>query len=120
MCRVGSLSADCTEEQWLVIPYLPNYHASCQGRIRNALTGRIKREDRSWNGYYRVQIWKRDENGRHNKHYRIHKLVAATWICDNIELDVNHKDLNRTNNWAYNLEYLTHQENCNYEPETTG
>lgn len=117
MCQIGNLVQECNDEQWLTIPYLPNYQASCWGRIRNAKTGRIKSQDKSWNGYYRIQVWTGPYKERQNKKYRIHRLVACTWLFDDgKEMDVNHKDLNRGNNTAYNLEYLTHQENCAYEP----
>lgn len=121
MCQIGNLSADCKEEQWLTIPYLPNYQASCWGNIRNAKTGKLKAEDKSWNGYYRVQIQMPPKDGKRiNKKYRINRLVACTWIFDDgKEMDVNHKNLNRGDNRACNLEYLTHAENCNYVPEET-
>lgn len=118
MCQIGNLSTDCTEEKWLTIPYLPNYQASCQGNIRNTKTGHIKAEDKNRQGYMRIQIQMPPIDGkRMNKKYRVHRIVACVWLYDDgKEMDVNHKNLNRKDNRAFNLEYLTHQENCNYEP----
>jgi hypothetical protein len=117
MCQIGNLSPDCAEEKWLTIPYLPNYQASCWGNIRNAKTGRLKAQHKNWAGYLRVQIWKGKRPDRQNKNYSSHRIVACTWIYDDgREMDVNHKNLKRNDNRACNLEYLTHLENCNYEP----
>ena len=114
MCQIGNLSLDCAEEKWLVIPYLPNYHASCWGNIRSAKTGRVKAQFKNWNGYYRINVYTAH---RVQKNYRVNRLVACTWLYDDgKEMDVNHKNLNRGDNRAANLEYLTHAENCNYEP----
>ena len=46
------------------------------------------------------------------KQYRIHQLVAKAF-CEGYEegLVVNHKDLNKTNNHYYNLEWITQKEN---------
>lgn len=60
-------------------------------------------------GYWSVRI-----GGRSSYHYTLHDLVAELW-CDkpdsDIRLEVNHKDYNRGNNCAGNLEWVTHQEN---------
>lgn len=41
----------------------------------------------------------------------IHRLVAAAFLGDNPNLQVNHKDQNKTNNRLNNLEWVTCQEN---------
>ena len=111
MCTPGYLSELCAEEKWLTIPFLEQYEASCQGRIRNAKTQHIKAIDKSWNGYWRIQVWIPKEGSRMNRKYRVHRLVAAAWIGDDIEHDVDHIDSNKNNNAAYNLRYLEHSEN---------
>ena len=47
--------------------------------------------------------------------WRIHRLVAETFIPnpDNLP-EVNHKDENKLNNEASNLEWCTHKYNSNY------
>jgi hypothetical protein len=45
----------------------------------------------------------------------VHRLVMLTYCpTDNEKLEVNHKDENKNNNAINNLEWITHQENCNY------
>jgi hypothetical protein len=50
------------------------------------------------------------------KHYQVHRLVMMTYkpVENMDELDVNHKDENKTNNHISNLEWITHKDNCNY------
>lgn len=53
------------------------------------------------------------------KHYRIHRLVAESFITnsDN-KLEVNHKDGNKLNNHVNNLEWATHSENMKHSYKT--
>ena len=62
-------------------------------------------------GYLQVNLSK---NGK-KKNYRVHRLVAETFIENpNNLIIVNHKDLNRSNNLFTNLEWVTQKENMNY------
>lgn len=63
------------------------------------------------NGYKVIKLRK---PGIHQK-FLIHRLVAIAFL-DKIEDKeyVNHKDKNRANNRLDNLEYMTHQENCDH------
>lgn len=66
-------------------------------------------------GYLQVNLPR--INGKKLQTY-VHRLVYLTW-GENLpknyqELDVNHKDENKTNNRLDNLELITHQENLNY------
>lgn len=49
------------------------------------------------------------------RRYRVHRMVAEAFVPnpDNLP-EVNHKDNNRTNNCADNLEWCTHQYNVQY------
>jgi len=50
-----------------------------------------------------------------SRRHNIHILVARAFVEGyNLGLEVNHKDTNRTNNTAENLEWLTHAENVAY------
>ena len=62
-------------------------------------------------GYLVVNLSK----DRSNKRYYIHRLVASAFIPnpDNLP-EVNHKDENKTNNSADNLEWCTHKHNSNH------
>ena len=72
-------------------------------------------------GYYQIDIY---ENGKHNL-TRINRLVAMTFpdLVDWTEeakgkpfeeIDVNHKDQNKLNNYVGNLEWCTKKYNNNY------
>lgn len=62
-----------------------------------------------------------------NNHYLVHRLVAKYFvpISDKYssysyeELDVNHIDEDKTNNYADNLEWCTHKDNCNHGNRNT-
>ena len=63
------------------------------------------------NQYYGVALYR----DRHYKNYTIHKLVAEAFIPnpDNLP-EVNHKDENKLNNCADNLEWCDKKYNINY------
>lgn len=75
-------------------------------------------------GYKQVKLYK---NGTY-KHFGVHRLVAIAFVDGYEEkLEVNHKDLNKSNNIYTNLEWSTRRENQkhqyhayhkNYEPNT--
>lgn len=111
MCQIDNPSFLCTEEAWLQIPFLDNYEASCRGQIRHRKSKHIKAIDKSWNGYWRIQVSIRKDGEWVNRKYRVHRLVAAAWISDNKENDVDHKDGDKSNNAAWNLQYLSHDAN---------
>lgn len=63
------------------------------------------------NGYLRVYLSK---NGKVSKKY-VHRLVAETYIPNPENLpQINHKDGNKLNNNANNLEWCTAKENINH------
>ena len=66
-------------------------------------------------GYWAVRI-----DGRLNKHYMVHRLVAMTWLKDTYKegLEVNHKNKNRGDNSVENLEWVTRAENEAHKRET--
>lgn len=63
------------------------------------------------NGYMSIIL----SVNKNKKRFYIHRLVAEAYL-DNYsnELDVNHKDENKTNNCVNNLEMVTRKENINY------
>lgn len=64
-------------------------------------------------GYYRVTL-SSPEDGKQRK-YLVHRLVAKAFVDGYKEgLVVNHKDENKENNVASNLEWCTFKENTNY------
>lgn len=101
------------DEIWKPIPnYEGYYEASNLGRIRSVYRyKRVLKPMISNTGYERVDLFK----NRHRKQYSVHRLVAITFI-DNPDNKpfVNHRDENKINNCADNLEWVTHVENCRY------
>jgi hypothetical protein len=99
-------------EMWRdVVGYEGLYEVSDAGSIRNAHTKKIKKPYINRCGYKKVQLRK---NGSSKNHY-IHRLVALSFICnpDNLK-EINHKDENKLNNNADNLEWCTRSYNVNY------
>jgi hypothetical protein len=75
------------------------------GEIFSIYQNRFLIKHLSNNGYHRVQMG--------NSKKSIHRLVASCWIPnpDN-KPEVNHKDGNKLNNHASNLEWVTRSENA--------
>lgn len=109
------------------------YQVSNLGRVRSVdryvnnnggvvfLKGKIIQPSFNENGYLIVCLHKNNEG----KMCRVHRLVAMAfpdlvdWTEDAKgkpfdELEVNHKDQNKTNNNINNLEWCTSQYNCEY------
>lgn len=89
------------------------YQVSNLGRVKSLCfsTHRILKYNRTRCGYLTVALYK---NGI-QKRYLIHRLVAEAFIQNPLNLpEVNHKDENKENNSAENLEFCDHKYNSNY------
>lgn len=66
--------------------------------------------------YSNVTLSVKYENGRKSVKFLIHRLVAMTFIGlpNNNKLQVNHKDMNPSNNHYSNLEWVTPKENSDH------
>ena len=106
------------KEIWKTIKENPNYMVSNFGRVKSLYDGRhhkfrekILKYNRTRSGYLTVALYK---NGI-QKRYLIHRLVAEAFIQNPLNLsEVNHKDENKENNSAENLEFCDHKYNSNY------
>lgn len=100
-------------EIWKDIPNYPKYQISNLGRVRS-LKGEqplILKTYKYTNGYVNAALWK---NKRTHK-MLLHRLVAKAFIPNpNGYNEVNHKDEDKTNNRADNLEWCDHRYNLNY------
>lgn len=98
-------------EEWRNIKNFDgDYKISNFGKVKSFKNGseHILKPCLTENGYHRVQLSK---NGKSFKFF-VHVLVAQEFI-EKIENKnfVNHKDGNKLNNFAENLEWVTHSEN---------
>lgn len=86
------------------------YSIGDDGTVINNKTGKKLKAVKSGSGYYHITLcYGRKEN------VLIHRLVAKAYISnpDNLPI-VNHKDENKGNNSANNLEWCTQKYNANY------
>lgn len=97
-------------ENWREVASNDNYIVSDTGRIRRKGS---EHDHSTYNkkGYLNIDLYK---NGKRSKN-RVNRLVATAFIPnpDN-KPEVNHKDGNKTNNHASNLEWVTKKENCRH------
>ena len=99
------------KEIWAVIKDFPRYQVSNFGKIQNIKTQKILKPGHTKNGYCAVEL----TNNNGGKSVYVHRLVAQAFVVnvDN-KPEVNHKDENKDNNSAWNLEWVTHAENIRY------
>lgn len=101
-------------DEWAKTLRNPNYLVSNTGRIRRDGSDR-DHSIRDRKGYFAVDLY---ENGKRTTE-RVHILVAEAFVPnpDNKPM-INHKDGNKHNNNAENLEWVTHKENCEHAWKT--
>ena len=103
------------EEIWKAIDGYPGYEVSTLGRVKS-LVKAYRREEMilkgspNTTGYILVQLY---PEPRKRKSLLVHRLVMLTFQPNPVmdELEVNHKDLDTTNNKMSNLEWVTEKEN---------
>jgi hypothetical protein len=103
-------------EAWMPVTGFESlYEVSDSGRVRSlqrkTTSGRILKPTADKDGYLKVSLSK---NNRKETKF-VHRLVAAAFVDNPSGLTiVNHKDENKQNNRADNLEYCTIQYNSTY------
>lgn len=97
-------------EQWLKVNGGFEYLVSNDGRVRRCGCDH-DHSVRDTKGYLTVDLY--SDGNRSTK--RVHRLVAEKFVPnpDN-KPEVNHKDGNKHNNNASNLEWVTKKENCEH------
>ena len=99
-------------EQWKAIAECNGeYYISDHGRVKSFKFGKekIMKPGRGIGGYYTVAI---SIKGKKQKSHSIHRLVAQSFLPNlSKKKQVNHKDGDKSNNHAYNLEWVTPKEN---------
>lgn len=113
------------EEAWKVYPKIPFIEASNLGRVRTKdrvvirnngrkqfIKGRVLKQRLRSDGYMDVHF---SVNGKSIR-LLVHRIIATCFLSNPNNLpEVNHKDNNRTNNFASNLEWCTRQYNLDYK-----
>ena len=107
------ITGDIGFEFWKDIPgYEGRYQASIYGRIRSL----------NYNKTRKVRVLNIDICRKYQmielagKRYLVHRLIASTFIpkWNKEDVQVNHKDENKSNNRVENLEFCTAKYNSNY------
>nr|WP_024308522.1 HNH endonuclease [Pseudomonas sp. P818] len=95
-----------------VVGFEGRYEVSECGKIFSLIGARKEmRQSRHKSGYRYVAMWAYGANKP--TYQRVHRVVAAAFIPNpEHKSDVNHKDGDKANNHADNLEWMTHSENA--------
>lgn len=98
-----------------IIEGFSNYAVTDDGRVINRTTGKEIKQQTKNSGYKEVCIYSDDGAA----YFLVHRLVAKAF-CKGYQdgLEVNHKDGDKGNNAATNLEWVTHEENLRHAYET--
>ena len=95
--------------------YEGKYQASSDGRIRNS-KGKVLKTYTDKCGYQLIGLYK---DGK-SKTFRVHRIIYEALVGDiPIDLQINHKDFNRSNNKVSNLEVTTREENVRHSLQNT-
>lgn len=83
------------------------YFINKKGDVASTKSNRVLKQQANSNGYMTVNL--------SGKTYRVHRLMAETFINNNYGLPmVDHIDGDKQNNSIDNLRWCTHQENCDW------
>lgn len=92
------------------------YSVTSDGKVFSANGVELAQKDNG-RGYLYVQIC--GKNGKRKEY--VHRLVAKAFVANTgAGKCVNHKDGNKRNNAAWNLEWCTHKENTEHAAKTLG
>ena len=105
-------------EKWKILDFeegYENYSVSDMGNIKNNITNKILKGDPS-SEYIRYNLY----NRKLKKQIKFsgHRLVALYFVDGDKSLIINHKDGNKQNNVAENLEWVTYSENLSHAFKT--
>ena len=98
------------DKTWWFVKGFPEYEVSIHGEVRSHHRGgRILKPAPNHSGYLRVVLMR--DGKKHNA--SVHRLVAEAFIPNPKGLlEVNHRDFDKSNNAATNLEWVTRADNC--------
>ena len=111
---IGDFLNDIEEELYEDCLGNGRYGVNTKGEIKNLHSGRKLKNRDGGNGYWKVRLYGIDNR---YKNYTVHRLVAKAF-CEGFDTAttyvVNHKDEDKHNNYASNLEWCTPKYNRNY------
>lgn len=112
------------KKEMVTIKGFCNYAVTDDGKVFNLFTGKEMHQYDNGLGYKKVQLRQDYADGTYKFRYvYVHRLVAEAFIpkpaARGEKLEVNHKNENKGDNRAENLEWVTHKENCNYGSRNT-
>ena len=87
-----------------------SYYISNRGRVYSFLSNNLLNPVKTDNGYLRVALQKEDGTCRYHSIHRI-LMIEFEFIPEYKEMQVNHKNCNKEENFDYNLEWCTGSEN---------
>jgi hypothetical protein len=93
-------------EEWRNIPDFSRYQVSNQGRIRIAISGAIRKQQITIDGYMRLNLTADD--GCRSTPY-VHNLVAIAFCDAPPRSGVRHINKNRQDNRAVNLRWVVYR-----------
>ena len=93
------------------LPYLSRYQIHSDGSIYSIRYEKFLKQFKSTGGYPRIRL--RLDSGDY-KTLKVHRLVAEAFLENENNLpDVDHINCNVKDNRVENLQWLSHQANCN-------
>lgn len=91
--------------------YEGEYGVTIDGKVYSYKRNKFMKPALGKQGYLYIHL----QQGNKGKKYKIHRLVAMTYISNpNNYPCINHKDENKLNNHVSNLEWCTYKYNTNY------
>lgn len=90
----------------------PNYLVGDDGSVYSLYTHKFLKQHKCTKGYLFAIL----HNGGSERRIRTHRLVASAFLNkpDGGKYEVNHKNLDKTDNRASNLEWVSHAENVRH------
>ncbi len=102
------------EEIWKDIPgYEGLYLINPNGEILSLRSGKVRKSTNSGNGYRKISLSGIDHK---KSQFLIHRLVTMVFLPNPFDdsAEVNHKNLDKTDNRVENLEWSTHADNMEH------
>lgn len=94
------------KERWVICEINENYSVNRSGEVFSNISGKKLKTQTDSNGYLSVNTY------RPYRRILVHRLVATAFVKEvSGKKCVNHKNSNRSDNRAINLEWVSHSEN---------